>query len=71
MTGQPGPSRSHPVCQFGNQRRHFLPADGDALRRWLAVDFALDGEDCIDLPYRLDRRRRSSLFGQLEELAAL
>jgi hypothetical protein len=70
---EPGPLRVQPGLQVGEKRRAPLLADRQALGGAEAVDLALDLEQRIDAPDRLqrdrrDRRRRSPAPGVLGDI---
>jgi len=66
---QAGAFGPHPFFEFGDERHDAPLARCHALGRRSAVDLALDGEDCVDTPDRLDRQRRLAQIGHLEEVA--
>jgi hypothetical protein len=68
MSGHFAPRRAHPGFQSLHQRHDALLAHGEALLCRQAVDAALDVEDGIDPPHRLDGKRCACNLGQLEEL---
>ena len=69
MARQPGAFGAHPVFEIGDERPALSLARRQPVAGRHAVDLALDGEDRVDPPDRLDRQRRLAQIGQLEELA--
>ena len=78
MPRQPPALSPHPLQQVVDERSNALPADGEPIGGRLAIDLALDGEDRVDAPDRLDRERGDDRqlaarpggdVGQNEELA--
>ena len=61
---------AHPVLQVGNERDAVFPASGEALRRRLAIEGALDVEQRIDTTHRGQRQRRDERWALALCLAA-
>ena len=81
MAGEAPALAAHPALEVGDQRDRFRLPDGETVTGFGAVDGALEIEDGVDAPHRLqrDRRDRGCVLaatgvrgdvGELEELAA-
>jgi hypothetical protein len=69
MARQPGAFGADPAFQRLNQRLDPFLTDGVSLLGRGAVDLALDREDLVDAPHRLDCQRHLPQIGQHEEFA--
>src|SRR3954467_6926983 len=56
--GEPGALLAHIGFQIGDERRALRLADSLSVVGTLAIDRALDGEECVDAAHDFDRNRR-------------
>lgn len=69
MARQPGAFGAHPRFEIDDDRLGFALPHRQPVAGRLAIDPALDGEDRVDAPNRLERQRRLAQIGLLKEVA--